>query len=98
MRSWKYRLQRAATDWLSLPSDAILNVARLTCVDAAEVVVENATALLKVTETDVEIDLQNMILRLHGSDFVVNLVSSGEIHIRGIVDRIAYQRKQEGRK
>lgn len=98
MSSWKHRLQRAATDWLSLPSDALLNVARLTCVDGAEVVVENATALLKVTETDVEIDLKETILRLHGTDFVVNLVSSGEIHVRGIVDRIVYQRKQGGRK
>jgi sporulation protein YqfC len=98
MRSWKHRLQHAATDWLSLPSDALLHVARLTCVDGSEVIIENAVSLLRVSETDVEIDLGDSKVSLHGQAFVISLVSSGEIHVHGVVDQIAYQRMQGGRK
>jgi sporulation protein YqfC len=96
MRSWKNRLQRAATDWLSLPSDALLDVGRLTCVNGSEVIVENAVSLLRVSETDVEIDLGNTMLSLHGAGFIVSLVASREIHVHGAVHDIVYHRKQGG--
>lgn len=99
MRNWKRRLQRAATDLLSLPPDALLDVSRLTCVDGAEIVVENAVSLLHVSQTAVEVDLGKMRLELVGQDFIVTLVSGREIHVQGAVERIVYHRNpQEGRR
>jgi sporulation protein YqfC len=96
MRTWKQRVRRAATEWLSLPPDALLNVSRLTCLDGGEVIVENIHSLLRVADTAVEIDLGNSLLTLSGERFVVTLVAEREVHVRGVVGQISYLPKKGG--
>ncbi len=93
MRRWKRRLQQAATDWLSLPPDTMSGVSRLTCLGGEQVIVENVVGLLHVSDARVEVDLQNSRLTLLGRDFVVTLVSVGEVHVRGLVQQITYHAK-----
>ncbi|RIV25868.1 hypothetical protein D2Q93_05530 [Alicyclobacillaceae bacterium I2511] len=94
MRRWKRRLQQAATDLLSLPRDTMMSgVSRLTCVDGEQVIVENITGLLHVSDSRVEVGLQDRQLTLSGQNFVVTLVSVGEVHVHGNVQQILYQTK-----
>ncbi len=91
MSSWKQRLSQATTDWLGLPPDALLNVARVTCLDGRKVIVENATELVRVAENLIEIELPSQRLMIEGRDFVVTMVMSREIHVEGEVHRLTYQ-------
>ena len=94
MPSWTQRIRRVAADLLSLPPDAVNDtVSRLTCVDGKDVIVENLRSLLRVSETTVEIDLDDRVLLLHGTDFVVTLIAEREAHVTGDVDQITYLRK-----
>ncbi|MCL6452453.1 MAG: hypothetical protein K6T78_02370 [Alicyclobacillus sp.] len=91
MAGWKRRLQEAATDLLGLPPDALGDVSRVTCLGAEKVVVENATELLHVSETRIEVALTYQDLVLEGREFTVTLVSDREVHIEGAVSCIRYQ-------
>jgi sporulation protein YqfC len=95
MRSWKDRLRRATTEWLSLPPDALLDVSRLTCIDGTELVIENAVSLVKVSETEVDIEMTRSLVRLQGQSFIVTLVAEREIHVQGQVSQITYLDKIE---
>lgn len=93
MSGWKARLKQSATDLLKLPPDALLDVARVTCVDGKNVVVENARKLLQVEAKQVVLDLGNEILAVIGREFEVTLVTDREVHIAGLVDRLEYVRR-----
>jgi sporulation protein YqfC len=97
MRKWRQKIRRTATEWLSLPPDALLDVSRLTCIDGGQVVVENMKALLSVSETAVEVELQNQKLLLQGENFVITMLAEGELHLQGTVSQISYQPKKGGR-
>jgi sporulation protein YqfC len=97
MRKLRQKIRRTATEWLSLPPDALLDVSRLTCIDGAQVVVENMKSLLSVSETAVELELQNQRLLLQGENFVVTLLAEGELHVQGKVSQITYQPLKGGR-
>lgn len=93
MRMWQQRWTRTAADWLSLPTDALLAVSRVTCVDGREVVIENVNSLVRVAETEVEVDLGDTTLLVTGEKFVVTLVARREIHVQGDVRGIVYAPK-----
>lgn len=94
MRKWKQTIRRTATEWLSLPPDAFLDVSRVTCIDGAQVIVENIESLLRVTETVVEVDLGKQTLLIQGENFVVTLVAEREVHVRGTVAQLSYVAKK----
>ncbi|MCF8563335.1 hypothetical protein LLE49_01070 [Alicyclobacillus tolerans] len=93
MRAFGPRFKQAVTNLLALPSDAILDVSRLTCVDGSEVVVENVVALIHVGQKEIQLDLGNMVLHLVGDDFEVTLVAGNEVHMRGQVTEVRYIRQ-----
>ncbi|GMA52155.1 hypothetical protein GCM10025857_35120 [Alicyclobacillus contaminans] len=95
MRTWKQKVRRAATNWLSLPPDALLDISRLTCLDGREVIVENIRSLLHVSDTVVDINLGDSRLRLTGHQFVVTLVTEKEVHVQGTVESLTYLRTKE---
>lgn len=97
MRSWKQKMRKTAAHWLALPPDALLDVSRVTCVDASEVIVENVVSLLRVAETEVEMDVGKYTLLLRGQGFVVTLVAQDEVHVTGEVSEFSYVRKGGGR-
>lgn len=94
MRTWSPRIKRAVTNWLALPQDALLDASRVTCIDGSEVVVENVIALEQVSATDIQLRLDNVVLKLHGDNFEVTLVAGQEIHIRGRIGQISYIRSE----
>lgn len=90
MPSMKRQWKQLAAEWLSLPPDALQNVSRVTCLNGQEVIVENIESLLRVSDTQVDIDVGHAILHVQGQAFVVTLASTTEVHLRGSVRSISY--------
>ncbi|QQE77336.1 YabP/YqfC family sporulation protein [Alicyclobacillus sp. SO9] len=90
MPSMKRRWKQLATEWLSLPPDALQDVSRVTCLNGNEVIVENIESLLRVSDTQVDIDVGHAVLHVHGESFVVTLASTTEVHLRGSVSSLSY--------
>ncbi|MBX5436514.1 MAG: YabP/YqfC family sporulation protein [Alicyclobacillaceae bacterium] len=93
MRAWKRRLQRAAAEMFALPPDALADVCRVTCTDGAELVVENVTAIRRVSDTRIEVDCGRFTLAVEGESFEVTYISGREMHVQGQVAAICYQRR-----
>lgn len=93
MRSFTARWKQTAADLFGLPPDALLQVPRFSCLNGNEMVVENVVALHSVTERCLQADLGFAVLSINGSDFVVTLLTSREIHLRGRIDSIQLDRE-----
>ncbi|MCY0888468.1 MAG: YabP/YqfC family sporulation protein [Alicyclobacillaceae bacterium] len=94
MPNWTQKIKHTATDWLSLPPDALLKSHRVTCVDGTEVIVEHLRKLLHVSVDEVLCDLGDRRLRIIGESFEVLLVTESELHLRGHVTRLEYVRSE----
>jgi sporulation protein YqfC len=92
MRTWKQQLKRTATNFLSLPPDALLGASRISCTEGKEVVVENVHMLERVDAGEVLLDMGSYKLRICGEQFEVVLVTDHEVHVSGQVSRIEYLR------
>jgi len=97
MRSLNNKIKRAATNWLALPSDALFDVTRVTCVNAKEVVIEHVESLLHVSNQTVEVHLGAQILTVRGNGFEVTLISGREVHLQGEVASLEYRTAGGGR-
>lgn len=92
MRAFGRRIKQAATEWFALPPDTLLDIPRLSCLNAEEVVIENLVSLEHVSETEVAADLGQHTVLIEGQAFIVTLVTDQEIHMKGQIDRITYRR------
>lgn len=90
MRTWKQQLKKTATNFLSLPPDALLGVSRVSCTEGKDVVVENVHTLERVDEGIVLLNMGSYKLRITGREFEVVLVTDHEVHIHGLVSCIEY--------
>lgn len=95
MPAWNRRLKKAASEWLSLPPDAMENMSRVTVLDGREVIVEHISGLVHVDECLIEIDLGQTGLRIVGDAFEVNLASNEEVHLTGRIQELQYVRKED---
>lgn len=93
MAGWKRRFQRATTEFLRLPPDALLDVSRVTCLGAEKIVIENAVELLHVSDRQIEVTLSEQHVTIEGSNFIVSFISNREVHIEGDVEQIRYHRR-----
>lgn len=83
-------MKGAATEWLSLPQDVLLDASRVTCINASEIVIERLESLLHVSANEVWCDVGDYQLKIIGNDFEVILLTASEIHIRGDVQEMKY--------
>ena len=90
MRTWKQQLKKTATNFLSLPPDALLGVSRISCTEGKDVVVENVHTLERVDAGEVILNMESYKLRICGEQFEVVLVTDHEVHISGQVSSIEY--------
>ncbi len=90
MRTWKQQLKKTATNFLSLPPDALLGASRISCTEGKEVVVENVHTLERVDAEEVMLHMGSYRLRIVGEQFEVVLVTEHEVHMSGLVSRIEY--------
>lgn len=93
MAPWKRRLQQAAADLLALPPDSMMDVPRVTCIGGQELVVEHVVSLLRVSPEQISANLGEQVLNVYGQSFDVPLVSDGEVHVRGVIERIEFVRR-----
>ena len=94
MRAWNRRIKKAAAEWFAIPEDALLTVSRVTCVAGRDLIVENVASLVQVSETEVVVDLGDSLLHVVGDGLEVTLVAAGELHVRGPVHEIRYDRSR----
>ncbi|MDQ0190477.1 hypothetical protein JI721_13825 [Alicyclobacillus cycloheptanicus] len=92
MRAFGKRIKQTASELFSLPPDTLLDIPRLSCLNAEEVVIEHMVALEHVSDTELVVNLGEQTVLIQGRDFVVTLLTSQEIHMKGQVDSITYQR------
>jgi len=92
--NWTQKIKHRATDWLSLPPDALLKSHRVTCVNGTDVIVEHLRKLLHVSVGEVLCDLGDRRLRIVGESFEVLLVTDSELHLRGQVACLEYVRSE----
>ncbi len=95
MPAWNRRLKKAASEWLSLPPDAMETITRVTILDGREVIVEHIAGLIHVDERLIEIDLGHAGLRIVGEAFEVNLASDAEVHLSGQIAQLQYVRRED---
>lgn len=92
MRTFGRRVKQAATEWFALPPDTLLDVSRLTCVNANELTLYNVESLMNVSDTELVADLGVHSVCVEGSGFTVTLVAEREVHLHGDIARITYQK------
>lgn len=90
MRAFGRRFRQAAVDWFGLPADTLLDVSRLTCLNAQELALYNVVSLEQVSETTLRADLGAHTVQVDGHGFTVTLVTDREIHLMGDIANIAY--------
>lgn len=90
MRAFGRRFRQAAVDWFGLPADTLLDVSRLTCLNAQELTLYNVVSLEQVSDTMLRADLGAHTVQVDGNGFTVTLVTDREIHLMGEITNIAY--------
>jgi len=95
MARWKRRFQEAATDLLRLPADALVDVSRVTCLDAAKIIIENAVELRHVSDGLIDVAFSEKLLSIEGSNFIVTFISNREIHVEGNITQLRYQPRDD---
>ncbi|WDL96338.1 YabP/YqfC family sporulation protein [Alicyclobacillus sp. ALC3] len=92
MRTFGSRFKQAATEWFALPPDTLLDVSRLTCLNANELTLYNVESLMNVSDTELVADLGLHAVHVEGTGFTVTLVAAKEVHLKGDITRITYDK------
>jgi sporulation protein YqfC len=92
-RYWRDRtrqLERAVTDYLELPADAVLDLPRLTVVGNNRLVVENHRGISEYQPDRVRLQLTTGVLEIQGTGLTLREIRPDAIALEGSIQSIHY--------
>ena len=76
---------------LSMPKDVTMNFPRLTLLGKSELTVENFKGIVEYTENLLRLNTSTHLLKIEGERLMVLNMTSEDIEIRGIINKISME-------
>ncbi|GAB3050836.1 sporulation protein YqfC [Virgibacillus ainsalahensis] len=76
--------------YLSLPSDVILELPRITIIGQLHVYIENHQGLATYSDTELRLKTNNGFIQITGSSFVIKLMVPEEILLEGKIAEVKF--------
>lgn len=90
VKKWHLRLRNLMVDYLSLPSDVLLELPRLTMIGNFHLYIENHKGLETYSETELKVKTTNGYVQILGSSFVLKQMLPEEILLEGEIEEVKY--------
>lgn len=75
---------------MSLPSEIVLDLPRITIIDDSQVHIENHKGLVIFTENELTVKSEQGYIQIKGSSFILSRMLPQEILLEGQISNIAY--------
>lgn len=90
MRKLNTMVRRWITDKMELPADVTMNLPRITMIGQLHIYIENHRGVLKFTNEELRLLLEQGQLLIKGNDFVIKTILPEELLLEGIIEQVIY--------
>ncbi|MDY0408479.1 sporulation protein YqfC [Virgibacillus soli] len=90
MKKFQQRLRPLFVKYFALPSDAILELPRITAIGQIHVYIENHKGLITFTDTELRLKSTKGYIQIKGKGFVLKMMLPEEILLEGTVSEIKF--------
>ncbi|WP_257346041.1 sporulation protein YqfC [Pseudalkalibacillus decolorationis] len=90
MARLKHTLKRWMTRSLELPADVVMDLPRITMIGHLHIYIENHRGLLKFSNTELRLTLEQGELLIKGENFVLKTILPEEILLEGKIMDVRY--------
>lgn len=90
MKKWQQRIGPWLTKYLALPSDAILELPRITLIGQIHVYIENHHGLLVYSDNELKLKANKGYIQILGSSFILKTMLPEEILLEGTITAVKF--------
>ncbi|MFB1050776.1 sporulation protein YqfC [Paraliobacillus sp. JSM ZJ581] len=90
MNKWQQRFSNWLIHHLKLPSDTVLELPRITTIGQFHAYIENHRGLIIFKDKEIQLKMEQGILKIIGQDFVIKTLLPEEILIEGTIYAIRF--------
>ncbi|MFC3039097.1 sporulation protein YqfC [Virgibacillus xinjiangensis] len=90
MSSIHQRMRPWLTKYLSLPSDVVLELPRITMIGQLHVYIENHQGLDTYSDTELRLKTNNGFIVITGSSFVIKMMVQEEMLLEGKINDVTF--------
>ncbi|MFD1038520.1 sporulation protein YqfC [Virgibacillus byunsanensis] len=91
MKTWHQRVGPWLIKYLSLPSDVVLELPRITLIGQVHIYVENHQGLVVYSDSELKLKIKNKgFVQVSGSSFVIKMMLPEEILLEGKITDIKF--------
>ncbi|GAA0443086.1 sporulation protein YqfC [Lentibacillus halophilus] len=90
MRKWQQQIAPWLTKYFSLPSDAMMELPRITIIGELHVYIENHQGLAVYSENELTLKTNKGYVQITGSSFVLKMMLPEEILLEGTIKEVTF--------
>lgn len=94
MKKWFQRIQPFVVKQLSLPTDLVFELPRITVIGHLHVYIENHQGLKNYTKNALTVKTKDGVIHITGKDFVIKMMLPEELLLEGVIEDITFSKKR----
>lgn len=92
MAKWRENIKKWMVNQLDLPTDAVMDLPRITMIGQFHIYIENHQGVLRFSSEELRLKLNEGQLHVKGSGFVIKTILPEEILLEGTVHYVQFNK------
>ena len=90
MAKWREKVKKWMIQQMDLPADVVMDLPRITMIGQLHIYIENHRGVLRFSNTELRLSLNQGQLLIKGEDFVIKTIFPEELLLEGKIEQVIY--------